>query len=116
MMLDFEPKTDAMKRKAFGKSKMFWYVFFNATKEDCRGRGLSSTLMRNAQERAAKDGVPLWLEATTFKSTQLYLKLGFNVVDTIVLGKGCFSPDGQKQVGGDGVPVRGMVWWPPKKA
>ncbi|KAK4569848.1 hypothetical protein LTR86_002817 [Recurvomyces mirabilis] len=116
MLLEFEPKTDAMKRKAFGKSKKFWYVFFNATREDRRGRGLSTALMQKAQGRAAKDGLPLWLEATTAKSTKLYLKLGFEVVDTISLGEGQVDSEGQKQAGGGGVPVRGMVWWPPKNA
>jgi ribosomal protein S18 acetylase RimI-like enzyme len=117
MITEFEPQADTLKRKAMpnGKHHNCWYVFFVATAEDQRGKGLSSALLRVAQETAAKNNLPVWLEATTEYSWRLYGKLGFETVGTIVLGNGKVGANGMDQRDGEGVPVRGMIWWPPKK-
>ncbi|TKA73891.1 hypothetical protein B0A55_03797 [Friedmanniomyces simplex] len=114
MLFEYEPLTDAARRKALGGQKEFYYVFFVATRAEARGRGLSSALLKSAQRRAAEEQVPVWLEATTEYSWKLYQKLGFETIDTIVLGRGYAGPDGSQQKGGEGVPVRGMIWWPSK--
>ena len=114
MLTEYEPMTEAVRRKALKGETKFYYVFFLATKADARRRGLCSALIESAKRRAAQEGVPVWLEATTEYSWKLYAKLAFETVDTVVLGKGSAAPDGSQQKGGEGVPVRAMIWWPPK--
>lgn len=43
---------------------------------------------------------------------QLYLKLGFEIVEKIVVGKGKAGADGLKEDGGEGVPIWAMIWRP----
>jgi GNAT superfamily N-acetyltransferase len=112
----FEPATGAVRRRVLGPHKVnFYYLFFVATREDARGKVLSSALIRRLQERAQEDGLPAWLEATTEYSSRVYEKLGFERVETVVLGKGCTDVDGTALKGGSGVPIYCMVWWPEKK-
>jgi GNAT superfamily N-acetyltransferase len=114
MLGEFEPATSAVRRKALGASfkANFYYLFFVATREDARGRGLSSALIKSLQDRAAKENLPVWLEATTEYSSRVYAKLGFETVETVVFGKGHADADGTALEGGCGVPVYCMVWWP----
>ena len=114
MLVEYGQLSDAAKAKGLGEPKTYYYVFFVATEEKSRGKGLSSALIRKAQENARRDSLPLWLEATTEYSWKLYEKLGFETVDRWVLGKGHAAADGTAEKGGDGVPVWGMVWWPSK--
>ncbi|KAK4541434.1 hypothetical protein LTR36_008035 [Oleoguttula mirabilis] len=116
MLGEYGRATDAVKAKGLRGQSRYYYVFFLATAESCRGQGLSSALIRCAQERARAEGVPLWLEATTEYSWGLYASLGFETVERVVLGEGVAAADGTREVGGPGVPVWGMVWWPEKAA
>ena len=68
--------------------------------------------MRSFQARATTDNLPIWLEATTVESRDLYAKLGFNVIEEMVLGKGKAGLDGSERRGGEGVSIWGMIWWP----
>jgi ribosomal protein S18 acetylase RimI-like enzyme len=116
MLGEFEPATSAVRRRVLGGyQRNFFYLFFVATREDTRGRGLSSALIRRLQERAQEEGLPVWLEATTEYSSKVYAKLGFERVETVVLGKGHADADGTALKGGSGVPIYCMVWWPEKK-
>jgi GNAT superfamily N-acetyltransferase len=114
MLLEFEPQTEAMRLKAFPKTQLYHYIFFMGTRADAQGQGLGSELMKHQQDlvRECKNGLPTWLEATTARSRDLYLRLGFEVVDEILLGKGDVGADGMAEKDGGGVPVWGMVWWP----
>lgn len=114
MLFEFEPKTDAMKAKALQKGEKYHYVFFIGTREDARGQGLASELIRYHQKVLHSSGLPIWLEATTSHSRDIYARLGFQVVDEIVLGKGRAGPDGRTSKGGTGVPIWGMIWRPEK--
>ena len=40
--------------------------------------------------------------------------MGFERCGTVVLGKGKVGADGLEKVGGEGVPIRCMIWWPEK--
>lgn len=112
MLGEFGPQTDKMKAKGLKGAKRYYYVFFLATDEKARGRGLSSVLIREAQEMGRKEGLPVWLEATTAYSWRLYEHLGFETVDRVMLGKGVAAADGTQAKGGEGVPIWGMVWRP----
>ena len=43
---------------------------------------------------------------------RIYEKLGFEIADEMVLGKGKADNDGNLCKGGEGVKIWGMVWWP----
>ena len=112
-MIETIPKLAACKRKAFPNSRdRYWYLFFLGTLESARGKGLGSALVKHCQELAAKDRLPLWLEASSESSMKLYSKLGFETIEKIILGKGKAGADGFKKDGGEGVPVWGMIWRP----
>jgi GNAT superfamily N-acetyltransferase len=116
MLGEFEPATSAVRRRVLGVYRAnFYYLFFVATREDKRGKGLSSALIRRLQERAQEEGLPVWLEATTEYSSRVYAKLGFERVETVILGKGHADADGTALKDGCGVPIYCMVWWPEKK-
>jgi GNAT superfamily N-acetyltransferase len=94
------------------EQKEHWYVFIMGTAEDRRRQGLAGTLLEQMQGLARSDGRPLWLEATTAYSRDLYLKHGFTAVGEAGLGKGTVGADGLPAKGGDGVTIWGMVWRP----
>ena len=112
MLAEFQPLTDASKAKGLAGQGKYYYIFFVGTDEACRGRGLCSAIMKKYQERAARDQLPIWLEATTANSMKIYANLGWEVIDEITLGKGKASADGLLCRGGVGVKVWTMVWWP----
>jgi GNAT superfamily N-acetyltransferase len=115
MLREFEPATKRVRRSVLGSTQQFYYLFFVATREDARGKGLSSALIRQLQERARGEGVPVWLEATTEHSAGVYARLGFERCGTVVLGKGKVGAGGLQQAGGEGVKIHCMVWRPEKK-
>lgn len=51
---------------------------------------------------AARDRLPIWLESSTENSRKLYMKLGFETVHEMVLGKGKAAADGTLCEGGEG--------------
>jgi hypothetical protein len=68
--------------------------------------------LRDHQQTAQAANLPIWLEATTPGSRALYLSMGFEEVEEIVLGKGKVAVDATIQPGGPGIPLWAMVWWP----
>ncbi|KAK3328550.1 hypothetical protein B0T19DRAFT_424898 [Cercophora scortea] len=100
--------------KTFSKAeqKKHWYLFIMGTAIDRRRQGLASELLVYVQDRARSDGRPLWLEATTEISRDLYLKHGFKTVGEVILGKGQVGPDGMPKKGGEGVVIWCMCWRP----
>lgn len=112
MLAEFQPLADASKAKGLAGQKDYYYVFFTGTRLDSRGQGMCSAIMKRYQDMASRDKIPIWLEATTAKSMRLYSKLGWEIVDEIVLGKGKANADGLQCKGGEGVRVWGMVWRP----
>lgn len=68
--------------------------------------------MRYHQDKARSENLPIWLEATSPNSRLLYLSMGFQDIEEIVLGKGKVAADATNQPGGSGVSLWAMVWWP----
>src|SRR5579862_3944263 len=110
MLFEFTPLADAAKAKGLNGRTKYYYVFFFGTDPTARKQGLCSAIVRNYQARARREGVPLWLEATTSYSMRLYESLGFKVVDEMVLGKGKVDANGLERKGGRGVKIWGMIW------
>ncbi|CAI6094864.1 unnamed protein product, partial [Clonostachys chloroleuca] len=95
-MIEYNGSVEPLMKKAFTKTeqKDHWYIFIMATDVDRRRKGHASELLAHLQNRAREGKHPIWLEATTDPSRELYLKLGFEVVGDINLGKGVVGKDG----------------------
>ena len=117
MLIDYQAQSDATKAAHLltptGRQiKQYHYLFFIATDFPSRGRGLASKLVSRWQEQASKDGLPIWLEATTEHSRDVYVRLGFEVVREMRVGKGTHGASGGMEEGGEGVGIWAMIWWP----
>ncbi|KAI2782166.1 hypothetical protein F4815DRAFT_463933 [Daldinia loculata] len=114
IILDYPGANKAAMAKALtpAEQKAHWYVFIMATAVDRRREGLASALLVYMKDKARSDGRPLWIEATTVVSRDLYAKHGFEVVTEVNLGKRQVGPDGFVKKDGEGVTVWPMVWRP----
>ncbi|KAJ5280454.1 hypothetical protein N7478_005826 [Penicillium angulare] len=111
---EFSGMTDDAKKKGLRGQKRYYYIFSLGTEHEHRGKGLAKLIMREHQDMAQAENVPIWLEATSPNSRNLYLSLGFQEIEKIILGKGKVDADANRQVGGSGIPLYAMVWWPEK--
>ncbi|KAI1499038.1 hypothetical protein F5X99DRAFT_298314 [Biscogniauxia marginata] len=116
ILLEYTSAAERAKAKGMTKHEQaaFWYLFIIGTAPVRQRQGVAGALINRMKDLARRDGRPLWLEATTTSSRQLYAKHGFQDVDEIVLGKGQAGPDGLAKEGGEGVTIWGMVWRPEK--
>jgi GNAT superfamily N-acetyltransferase len=76
-----------------------YYLFLLGTRPQWQRRGLGSSLMAPVLQICDRDRVPAYLEATSERNKQLYLRHGFEVTDEITL------PDG---------PIMWPMWRAPK--
>jgi len=65
-----------------------YYLFLLGTRSEWQGCGLGSSLMAPVLETCDRDRVPSYLEATSERNKQLYLRHGFDVTDEIRLPDG----------------------------
>jgi GNAT superfamily N-acetyltransferase len=65
-----------------------YYLFLLGTRTEWQGRGLGSSLMAPVLETCDRDRVPAYLEATSERNKQLYLRHGFEVTDEVPLPDG----------------------------
>ncbi len=112
MGVELTDATAACKERALANDKKYYYIFFLGTASSARGQGLCSKMVRHYQEMAAKEGVPIWLEAATEYCHNLYLKLGFVDMGEIKLGVGKANEQGRACAGGKGFSIWGMIWRP----
>lgn len=116
MLVDFAGQSNKIKKQHLvdpqtGKSlSRYHYLWFIGTDVTARGRGLASHLIRLRQKIAKEDGLPMWLEATTAKSRDVYAKCGFRVMGEIQLGVGTHATTGFAEKGGSGLVVYAMMW------
>ncbi|KAJ5590342.1 hypothetical protein N7450_004314 [Penicillium hetheringtonii] len=99
--------TDNAKRKGLHGQKEYYYIFSIGTEHEHRGKGLARQIIQYHQKIARAENLPIWLEATSPSSRHLYLSVGFQEVEEIVLGKGQVNEDATVQSGGVGVPLLG---------
>ncbi|KAJ5591474.1 uncharacterized protein N7459_001843 [Penicillium hispanicum] len=109
---EFSGMTDSAKKKGLHGQKRYYYIFSIGTEHEHRGKGLAKAIMRYHQTVAQSENLPIWLEATSPSSRSLYLSLGFQEIEEIILGKGKVAADATVQPGGPGIPLYAMVWWP----
>jgi ribosomal protein S18 acetylase RimI-like enzyme len=106
--------TTPAKKSTLRSGESYYYIMLIGAASAHRGKGLAPALIRKLQERAQKDGKPIWLEASNLGARKVYLKVGFEDLGEIRLGKGECGTDGEVASGEEavGVPMWPMVWWP----
>jgi GNAT superfamily N-acetyltransferase len=65
-----------------------YYLFLLGTRPEWQGRGVGSSLMGPVLQTCDRDRAPAYLEATSERNKQLYLRHGFEVTDEIQLPGG----------------------------
>lgn len=63
-----------------------WYLPLTGVDPVAQGRGLGAALLRHALKMCDSDGLPAYLEATSPRSRNLYLRHGFNDIQIIQAG------------------------------
>lgn len=111
---DLKAKRAGLRRADGSRIKQYYYMAWVSTVIEARGQGLSPQLIRKFQEKAAKEKLPIWTEASSPGSHRVYKRCGFKDVRMIYVGKGSVDEKGFKQKGGSGVPVATLVWMPPE--
>lgn len=103
-----------MMNKALTKEEIagVWYGIIMCTVPGRRHRGLAAKIVMYVQQLARESGHSFWLEAGSPESRRLYLKLGFEDVGDVVLGKGVVGADGLAKKGGEGIKTWAMIWRP----
>lgn len=75
-------------------------------------KGAISAVVKPWLERAEKEGVPVWLEATYSHAVEVYQHYGFRLVEEIRIGVGKRNALGWPEDGGEGVCGYGMIYDP----
>jgi ribosomal protein S18 acetylase RimI-like enzyme len=57
-----------------------WYLLFLGVTPDWRGAGLGTALMQPMLDRADREGMPIYLDATSARNRGLYERHGFEVI------------------------------------
>jgi GNAT superfamily N-acetyltransferase len=65
-----------------------YYLFLLGTRPGSQGRGLGTSLMAPVLETCDREEVPAYLEATSERNKQFYLRRGYEVTDEIHLPAG----------------------------
>lgn len=65
-----------------------WYLFYLATTPQRQSTGIGSALMRPVLQTCDEEGIPAYLEATTVRNRDLYLRAGFVPTGTLELPRG----------------------------
>jgi len=62
-----------------------WYLMALGVAPEWQGQGLGSVLVRHGVERAGAEDMPVYLETETGPNVPFYRKLGFELIDEIVI-------------------------------
>ncbi|KAI3332851.1 hypothetical protein F4824DRAFT_491259 [Ustulina deusta] len=111
-LLDYPGAVELEKEFTKEEQENHWYIFIMRINVDQRRRGLAGAFLEAMQGWARRDKRPIWLEATTTLSRDLYLKDGFTAIGEVVVGRGSVGPDGLPKDGGEGVTIWSMCWRP----
>ncbi|PRP77996.1 hypothetical protein PROFUN_14084 [Planoprotostelium fungivorum] len=103
-MLDYSSYVDPVKAK-YLKGRPYYYCFIVGTLPEHRGKGHCKALFKEHLEKG--DRLPLWLEATSENSRDIYKKMGFEVLETVVMGVGQVDGKGYS----DGETKEGVTLW-----
>lgn len=114
-LVEYPALAEKAKAAVFGPGEKYYYVQMMGTEAAYRGRGLCPAILEEVKAKAQKEGIPVWLEATTAASAKVYRKCGWKDVNEdveLVLGKGMADASGEAKKDGEGVRIYSMCWWP----
>ena len=69
-------------------SQPHWYLLYVGAAAERRGQGIGTALLEPVLQRCDQQGLPAYLEATTDRNRQLYLRHGFADRGELVLTPG----------------------------
>jgi hypothetical protein len=108
-MQNYGALAEAAKRRRLGNSP-YWYLFMIGRDNSSHAKGpVSPRLILPFVQRAKEEGIPVWLEATSLHSKNVYEKLGFKVVEELKVGRGSSDRKGNLVDGGEGVSMWTMI-------
>jgi len=96
-------------KKEFLKGRKYWYLNMIARHPERKEPGVVRALFEPYIARAREQGLPLWLEAVSEHSKEVYEHIGFRTVATMRMGVGKASADGELQEGGEGILMYAMI-------
>jgi ribosomal protein S18 acetylase RimI-like enzyme len=76
------------------KDPPHWYLEALGTHRDAQRGGIGSAVIAHMLERCDREGLPAYLESSNPENVPFYRRHGFEVTETIVLGKGGPSATG----------------------
>jgi len=62
-----------------------WYLDLVGTRPDRQGKGIGATLLRPVLDRCDEQGLPIWTYSSNRQNLAFYHRLGFEVLDEVVL-------------------------------
>ena len=86
--VDYHLQSEANKVRVLGKRPRYYYIHILARAVGDETKGAVSSLLRWGMDRARRDGVPVYLEASNPHSRDVYTHFGFRVCGEVVIGKG----------------------------
>lgn len=62
-----------------------WYLDLVGTRPERQGQGLGAALLQPVLDRCDEEGLPVWTYSSNRKNLAFYYRLGFDVLDEVVL-------------------------------
>lgn len=92
------------------RGRPYWYLFLIGRDPAYTGPSVATQLIEPFLEKARRDSVPIWLDASSERSRKLYRKLGFQDVEEMRVGQGKSDQEGNVVESGEGVSLWAMVY------
>ncbi|RWA05914.1 hypothetical protein EKO27_g9191 [Xylaria grammica] len=113
LIIEYPAAVDQVIARVLTKEEIrtgYWYGVIMCTVAGSRQKGLASSLVSYVQDLTRADRRPMWIEAPSLKTAQLYLHLGFGII--VLAGKGVVGIDGLAKAGDEGITAWGMIYRP----
>jgi hypothetical protein len=103
VFVGFLEQVAAARRYHMSPDARFWHLSAMARDPERKDKGAVRAVLAPYIARAKKDGVPIWIEASSSRARDIYAYFGFRVVEEIWSGVGKIGSSGYPQPGGPGV-------------
>jgi hypothetical protein len=105
----------AAKLRYMGPDQKFWHLSMMARDPSVQPpvKGAVRAVIEPYLQRAKEDGLPVWLEAASARTRDVYAYLGFETLEQANIGEGTNRADGYPAVDGEdapGVPIWFMIY------
>ncbi|EXJ80278.1 hypothetical protein A1O1_08420 [Capronia coronata CBS 617.96] len=106
--VEYREKFGQIKKKYLG-DRLYWYLNLIGRAPGRTEKGAIRNLVEPFLRKAKDQNLPVWLEATNEHARDVYIHLGFRVVEEVRIGVGVVNAEGWAEPGGEGVLNWGMV-------